>query len=137
MPRAATKTRHTQVNKKTKQKTALDAGVRVTLCASSKNGDSLSAGLVEFLRSNPTGFQSRILCGLLLSLLDSQAVKPDVRLRTFALVIELLWYNSYPVCGSPTQQVWDLILSQSHPSCYLLVASLSLDVEYLVGRFYQ
>ena len=104
----------------------------MTLCASSKHGDSLSPSLVEFLRSNPAGFQSWILCGLLLSLLDSQAVKPDVWLRTFALVIELLWYNSYPVCGSPTQQVWDLILSRSHPSCYLLVASLSLDVEYLV-----
>ena len=106
--------------------------MRVTLCASSKSGDSVSPSLVEFLSSKPAGLQSRILCGLLLSLLDSQAAKPDVGLRTFTLVTELLWYNNYPVCGSPTWQVWDLILSRSHPSCHLLVASLSLDVEYLV-----
>ena len=64
--------------------------MRVTLCASSKSGDSVSPSLVEFLSSKPAGLQSRILCGLLLSLLDSQAAKPDVGLRTFTLVTELL-----------------------------------------------
>ena len=75
--------------------------MRVTLCASSKSGDSVSPSLVQFLRSNPAGLQSRILCGLLLSLPDSQAVKLDMGLRTFTVVTELLWYNSYPVVDHP------------------------------------
>ena len=42
----------------------------------------------------------------------------------------------FSVCGSPTQQVWDLILSWLHPS-YLLIStsSLSLDVGYFIRRF--
>ena len=44
-------------------------------------------------------------------LLDPQVWKPDVGLRTFTPVSGLLWYNCPPVCESPTQQLWDLILS--------------------------
>ena len=37
-----------------------------------------------------------------------------------------------PICGLPTQWVWDLIISQKPPSYHLIVvSSLSLDVEYL------
>ena len=37
-----------------------------------------------------------------------------------------------PVCESPTQQLWDLILLWLHPSYHLIVASpLSLDVGYI------
>ena len=42
---------------------------------------------------------------------DPQAGKSDMGLRTFTPVGELLWYNYFPVCGSTTQHVWDLILS--------------------------
>ena len=39
-----------------------------------------------------------------------QAWKPDVGLRTFTPVGGLMWYKCSPVCESPTQQLWDLIL---------------------------
>ena len=49
-----------------------------------------------------------------------------------SLVEEPLWYNYFPIYGSLTQWVWDLIMSWKCPSHLLLVASsLSLDVEYL------
>ena len=41
---------------------------------------------------------------------DPQAGKPDMGLRTFTPVGEPLPYNYFPVCGSPIQQVWDLII---------------------------
>ena len=37
--------------------------------------------------------------------LDPQAGKPDVQLRMFTTMQELLWYYYSPVCGSPTQLV--------------------------------
>ena len=63
---------------------------------------------VEVLQSNPTSLQSLILWEFLLSLPD--VGKPDVGLRTFTPVGGLLWYKCSPVCESPTQQLWDLIL---------------------------
>ena len=61
-----------------------------------------------------------------------QAGEPDVGLRTFTPVGELLWYNYFPVCGLPTWHIWDLILLWLHPSyCLTVASSLSLDVEYL------
>ena len=48
--------------------------------------------------------------GILLLLPDPQVRKPDVGLRTFTPVGGLLWYKFSPVCESPTQQLWDLIL---------------------------
>ena len=58
--------------------------------------------------------------------------KPAVGSRTFTTVGELLWYYCSPVCGSPTQQVWDLILSWLCSSYHLAVASsLFLDMGYL------
>ena len=87
---------------------------------------------MEFLWSNPIGLQSQILRGLLLPLLDPQAGEPAIWLRTFTLVGELLWHDYFPVCGSPTWQVWDLSLSWLCPSYFLVVASSSsLGVEYL------
>ena len=88
----------------------LGPGVHGTLCAPSKIGVSVSPSPVEFLQSNPAGFQSQILWGLLLLLSDSQAGKPDVGLRTFTPVGEHLWYNCFPVCDLPTWRVWDLVL---------------------------
>ena len=50
---------------------------------------------------------------------DPQAEEPDVGLRTFIPVVELLWYN-FPVCELPTRSVWDLILSRLYPSCHVI-----------------
>ena len=58
--------------------------------------------------------------------------EPDMRFRTFTPVGGLLWYKCSPICESPTQQLWDLILLWLCPSYHLIVASpLSLDVGYL------
>ena len=86
----------------------------------------------EFLRSNSAGLQTQMLWSLLLLMPDAQAGEPDVGLRTLTPVGELLWYNYFQVCGSPTWQLWDLILSWLRPSHHLDVAySLSLDIGYL------
>ena len=53
-------------------------------------------------------------------------------LSTSTAAGELLQYYCSPVCGSPTQQVWDLLLLYLYSSFHLVVASsLSLDVGYL------
>ena len=49
--------------------------------------------------------------GLLISLPDPKVGKLKMGLRIFMKVGELLWYYWSPVCGSPTLQVWYLILS--------------------------
>ena len=76
----------------------------------SKSGVSVSPSPVEVLQSVPTKLQSLILYEFLLLLPDPQVGKPDVGLRTFTPVGGLLWYKCSPVCESPTQQLWDLIL---------------------------
>ena len=81
-----------------------------TLCVPSKSGVSVSSSPVKVLQSNPTSLQSLILLEFLLLLLDPQVRKPDIGLRSFPPVGGLLWYNCSPVCESPTQQLWDLIL---------------------------
>ena len=113
--------------------TAFFPGSWCTLeCLPSKSGASVSPSPVEFLQSNPAGLQSQILCGLLLPLPDPQAGKSDVGLRTFTSVGQLLWYNHFPIYGSCTQQVWDLILSWLCPSYrFVMASSLSLGVGYL------
>ena len=108
----------------------LDA--HTTLCVPSKSGVSVSSSPVEVLQSNPGSLQSLILWEFLLPLPDPQIGKSDVGLRTFTPVGGLLWYKCSPVCESPTQQLWDLILLWLCPSYHLIVASpLSLDVGYL------
>ena len=88
----------------------LGPDVYTTSCAPSKSGVSLSPSPVEVLQSNPASLQSLILWEFLLPLPDPQVGKPDVGLRTFTPVGGLLWYECSPVCESPTQQLWDLIL---------------------------
>ena len=108
------------------------------LCVPSKSGISVFPSPVEFLQSRPVGLQSWMLLGLLLLTPDPQAGEPYVGLRVLSPVGEPLWYNYFPVCGSSTQLVWDLIVLQMHPSYCLVVASLSLDVGYLFfGRFHS
>ena len=72
--------------------------------------------LWKAFNQNPAGPQGQIPLGVSVPLLDPQARKPDVGFRTFTLVRQLLWYYCSPVCGSPTQRVWDLILSWLQPS---------------------
>ena len=76
----------------------LGAGLHETVCFSSESGVLLSLG--------PVGF----LGGLLFPLPDLQAGEPDVGLRTFTPVGEILWCNYFPVYEFPTWQVWHLIL---------------------------
>ena len=82
-------------------------GAHETLCAPSKSGVSVSPSPVELLQSSPAGLHSQMFWGLLLLMPDPQ---PDVGLRALIPVRELLWYNYSPVCGSPIQGVWDLIV---------------------------
>ena len=84
-------------------------------------------------KSDPLGIPDLSLSlSLSLSLLDPQAEKPDMELRTFTRVGVLLCYTCSPVCWLPTHWVWDWILSWLRPSSHPVVASpLSLDVEYL------
>ena len=58
----------------------------------------------------PLSLQSLILWEFLLLLPNPQVGKPDMGLRTFTPVGGLPWYNCSPVCESPTQRFWDLIL---------------------------
>ena len=59
---------------------------------------------------SPAGPQSQSLWEFLVPLLNPHAGKPNVGFRTFTTLGELLWYYCSPVCGPPTQGVWDLIL---------------------------
>ena len=62
---------------------------------------------------------------------NSQTRKPDMGLRTFTRVKELLWYYCSPVCGLPSWQACDLILLWLRPFCHLIAASsFSLDMRY-------
>ena len=63
----------------------------------------------------------------------SPSWESDLRLSTFTTGGERLWYNCPPVCGPPTQRLWNWILSWLRTS-YSLVAALSLDMEYLFRR---
>ena len=60
----------------------------------------------------------------------------DFFIRTFTMMGELLWYYCSPVCGLPTQWVWDLSFSCMHLTYHLIAASpLSLDMMYIFGGF--
>ena len=73
----------------------------------SKCGVPVFPSPVEVLLSNFNGLQNQIPWGwFLVPLLDHQAGKPDVGLRTFTTVGELLGYYCSPVSGLPTWQVW-------------------------------
>ena len=110
----------------------LDLGAQKILFVPSKPGVSVSFSPLEGLQSNPAGPQGQIPRGFQVPLLDPQAGKPDVGFRTFTIVWELLLYYCSPVCGSPTQQVWDLILLWLCPSyCLAVASSLSLNMGHL------
>ena len=103
------------------------------LCVLSKSGFSLSPGPAELLHSSPTGLQCQMLWQLLFPMPDPQAWGPGVGFRSFTPMGVPLWYSHFPVCGSSTQGVWDLLTSWNY---HLIVASsLFLDVEYLFWQF--
>ena len=88
----------------------LGPDVHTILCVPSNSGVSVSPSPVDVLQSNPASLQSLILLESLLPLLDLHVGKPDVGLRTFTPVSGLVWYKFSPVCESPTQHLWDLIV---------------------------
>ena len=88
----------------------LGTDAHTTLCVPSKSGVFVSPSPIKVLQSNPARLQSLILWKFFLLLLDPQVGKPDMGLRTFTPVGGLLWYNCSPICESPTQWLWDLIL---------------------------
>lgn len=94
------------------------------------------SGPVEFLQSNPAGLQIQNLWGLLLLLPGPKSAKPDIEIKTFTLMGELLWYQYFPVYESPTQKVQNFILSWSPLSYCLIVASLSWiqEIFFVDGR---
>ena len=102
----------------------------------SKSGASVSSSLVEVLQLNPVGLPSQIPWQFLLPLPDPQVENPDMGLRIFIIVVELLWYYCSLVYGLPTLQIWDLILLLLCPFYCLIVSSpLSLDMGIFFGRF--
>ena len=106
--------------------------VRSKFCFCLPRLESVSPVLWKAYNHIPLFPQGQIPWGFPVPLSDPQAGKSDRGFRTFTIVRELLCYYYSPVCGSPTWQVWDLILSILCSS-YLLTAasSLTLDVGYL------
>ena len=80
------------------------------MCTLQERGSLFPPDLSKSCKQFPLGFKNLILYELLLLLPDPQFGKPDVGLRSFTPVGRLLWYKCSPVCESPTQQLWDLIL---------------------------
>ena len=88
---------------------------------------------VKVLQSNSAGPRSQIPWGFHS---DPQPWNPDGGPRIFTAVQDLLWYYCPPVCWSPTQWVWGLILSWLCCSYYLTETSpLSLGMGYLFSGF--
>lgn len=101
--------------------------------APSKSGVSFSHSPVELLHLSPAGLQ----CSGCFSFQHRpQAGEPDVGFGTLISVGDPQQYSYFPVSGSPTYRVWDLLISHEYTSYHLIVASsLSLDVKvaFLVG----
>ena len=94
----------------------LGLGACKVLFVPSKTGVSVSPSPAEVLWSNPTGLHGQIPGDSQSLLLDPQAEKPDMGFRTFTTVGERFCYYCSPICGSPPQWVWNLILSWLPPS---------------------
>ena len=101
--------------------------IRKTLCAPSQRGVCVSFSL--WSSCTWADLQSQIFWGLLLLMPDPQA---GSQMWCSELSVR---YNYFPVCGSPTCTVCDLIISWKCPSCCLILASsLSLSVGYIFNR---
>ena len=87
---------------------------------------SVSPSPMEFLCTSPTGLQCQMLQGALSPKPDSQVCGPDMGLGTFTPVGESLWYSYFPVCGLPTQKVWDCLYHVITSLTFLIWPSLCL-----------
>ena len=96
---------------------------------------SASLNPVEVLWSNLAGLQSQIPLGFPVPLLYPQVGKSDVEPRTFITLWEILWHYCSPVCGSPTQRVWELILTWLCHSTVLQIKKQQIepDMEQWTG----
>ena len=66
----------------------------------------------------------------------TQIRQPYLELRILTPMGESLWYNYFPVCGSPTSWLWQfIVLCMCHIYHLVVASSLSLEVEYLFCRF--
>ena len=95
---------------------ALGPGVHEILCVTFKSEVSITPSPVGLLQLSPTDLQSRMLWGLVFTVLDPWAGGPDMGLRILIPVGEPLQYSYSPVFGLPTWRVWDLTMSRVHPS---------------------
>ena len=107
---------------------SLGPGAHKILCVPSKSGSLCFPQTCGIPVIKPCWPSKSDFLGLCLPLQGD----PDMGLRTFTPVGEFLWYNSFPVCGSPTGRWLWFDLSWLHPSYYPVVASLFFSVEYLV-----
>lgn len=82
---------------------------------------------VEVLQLNLAGLQSQIPWGFLVLLWDPQAGKPDVELRTFTRVRELLWYYFSQFVGRLHTGYGIRFLSWLHPPAISLWLLLYLQ----------
>ena len=82
--------------------------------------ESVFPSPLEDLYSNSAGLQGPIPWGFPAPLSGPQARKSDMASQIFTTVRELVWYYCSPVCGSPTWQVWNLILPWWSPPTILL-----------------
>ena len=89
----------------------LGPGAYETLCVPSNNGILFPPVLWNSCYQTPLALKARFSSDDSSPLPNSQAGVPDMELRTFNPT-ELLWYNYFPAYGSPTQHVWDLVLSR-------------------------
>ena len=76
-------------------------------------------------------------CFFTVPLSDPQSEFPDVGLRTFTAVGDLLWYYCSPVSGSPTCQLLDLILLWLQPQLpfHCTILFVFGDEVSFFGRF--
>ena len=112
----------------------LGLGVHNGYLLSSKTGVSGSPSPVDIMKSCLSSRSDSL--GITSPFVEFPGWEAWCAVQNLHTVRKLLWYYCSPVCGSPTQLVWDLILLWFCPSYHLGAASsLSLDVGYrfLVG----
>ena len=96
-------------------------GAFESLCEPSTKIEFLSYHTpVQFPHSSPVWPSNQMVWALLYWMPVPQAENPDNGLRILTPEGEYLPFNYSPVCGPATQVVRDLIISQMHPSNYLI-----------------
>ena len=83
---------------------------------------------MELLCLNLSGLQCQMLQGILLPMPDPQVWDPNVEVQTLTPVGEPLQGSYFPVCGSPTGQLWGYFYHESTPPAILMRLVLCLWV---------